>query len=106
MVLCDHIAGRGHNIIPAFDGHLGALFCEEKDLDLVFVNLELPKLSGIEVLERLRQKNRKARAIVITGFPELLEDESNRLAALDVEAVLKKPLSFSQVDELVDKHIG
>ena len=105
LVLCDRLAGRGHNIVPAFDGRLGALFCEKQDLDLVIVSIELPKVSGIEVLEHLRRRNRKARAIIITGFSELLKEELNRLAALGVEAVLKKPLSFSQVDELIGKHV-
>lgn len=104
MILSDHLTDRGHKVTPAYKGNLAAHFCEEQDLDLVIVDLVLAGMNGFEVLERLRQNNRKARAIIITGFPELLKDESTRLKKLDVEAVLEKPFSFSKVDELIEKY--
>jgi hypothetical protein len=39
------------------------------------------------------------RAIVITGFPELLDEVSPRLKAVGVQAVIQKPFSFSEVDD-------
>ncbi|MDJ0880308.1 MAG: response regulator [Gammaproteobacteria bacterium] len=104
MILADHLADRGHQVVPAYKGNLAAHFCEEEEFDLVIVDYVLAEMNGFEVLERLRQKNRKARAIIITGFPELLKDESKRLKELDVEAVLDKPFSFSKVDELIEKY--
>ena len=103
MILADHLAERGHRVVPAFDGHLGKLFCEQKSFDLVLIDFVLPRHNGIEVLERLRHKSRRTRAIMITGSPELLAEESERMAALDVEAVIEKPFSFSRIDELVEK---
>lgn len=102
MVLADHLAERGHSVVPAYDGHLGLLFAERKDFDVIVVDFVLPRLNGIEVLEKLRQKNHSTRAIMITGFPELLKEESSRLADLDLDAVLEKPFSFSELDELID----
>lgn len=106
MVLSDHLAERGHSVVPAYNGRLGVIFCEQKQFDLVVVDLVLPEMNGIDVLERLRQKDRNARAIIITGFPELLEEEAARLVGLDVEAVIEKPFAFSDVDELIDNHVG
>lgn len=103
MILADHLAERGHRVVPAFDGHLGQIFCEQKSFDLVLINFILPRHNGIEVMERLRQKSRSTRAIMITGSTELLAEESERMAALDVEAVVEKPFSFSEIDELVEK---
>jgi DNA-binding response OmpR family regulator len=103
MILADHLAERGHRVVPAFDGRLGRIFCEQKCFDLVLIDFVLPSYNGIEVLERLRQKSRSTRAIIITGSPELLAEETERMAALDVEAVIEKPFSFSKIDELVDK---
>ena len=102
MVLSDHFAARGHSVVPAYNGRLGSLFCEQRHFDLVVVDFVLPDLDGIEVLERLRQRNRNTRAIIITGFPERLEDEAARLVGLDVEAVIEKPFDFSVVDEVID----
>ena len=103
MILSDHLTDRGHKVISAYKGNLAANFCEDEEFDVVIVDFVLADMNGFDVLERLRECNRKARAIIITGFPELLKDQSPRLKELDVEAVLEKPFSFSKVDELVDK---
>lgn len=103
-ILSDHLAERGHEVVAAFDGKLGALFCKRADFDVIVIDLVMPELSGIDLLERLRKKNRSTRAIIITGFPELLEEGSARLEALDVEAVIEKPFSFSEVDAAVERH--
>lgn len=78
-------------------------FCDQTDYDWLVIDLVLPELRGIDVLERLRVKNQTFRATIITGFPELLKKESTRLEALDVEAVIHKPFSFSDVDEVVER---
>ncbi len=104
MILSDNLIDRGHEVVPAYKGSLAVQFCEDQEFDLVIIDFVLAGMNGFDVLERLRQKNRNARAIIITGFPELLKDESLRLKELDVEAVLEKPFSFSQVDELVERY--
>ncbi|MDJ0833897.1 MAG: response regulator [Gammaproteobacteria bacterium] len=104
MILADHLADRGHQVLPAYNGKLAMRFCEEEPFDLVIVDFVLAEMTGFEILEHLRQKNKKAHAIIITGFPELIRDESQRLQELDVDAVLEKPFSFEKVDELVEKY--
>jgi DNA-binding response OmpR family regulator len=103
MVLSDHFAERGHKVVPAYDPNLGLLFSNRKYFDLMIIDFVLPGMNGIEVLELMRKKNKDTRVIIITGFPELLEKESARLAKLDVEAVIEKPFDFSELDELVER---
>ena len=71
--------------------------------DLIYMDVAMPGMNGIDVLELMRKKNKSTRAIIITGFPELLQEQSARLAELDVEAVIEKPFDFSELDELVEK---
>ena len=104
MILADHLIDRGHTVVPAYRGNLASRFCEDKDFDLVIVDFVLAEMTGFEVLEQLRKCNQETRAIIITGFPELLKDESARLQELDVEAVLEKPFSFARVDELIENY--
>ena len=103
MVLSDHFAERGHSVIPAYDSKLGLLFCDRKYFDVIILDFVMPGLNGIDVLELMRKKNKSTRAIIMTGFPELLQEESDRLQELDVEAVIEKPFEFSELDELVEK---
>ena len=101
-ILADHLRERGHRVVPAYDGKHALAFCEQTDYDWLVIDLVLPELGGIDVLERLRRQNQTFRAMIITGFPELLEKESPRLEALGVEAVIHKPFSFSEVDQVVE----
>lgn len=105
MVLSDHFAERGHSVVPAYDPNLGLLFSNQKYFDLMIIDFVLPGLNGIDVLQLMRKKNKSTRAIIITGFPELLQEESDRLKELDVEAVIEKPFDFSELDELVEKQV-
>jgi len=102
-ILSDHLAARGHSVVPAFDGHMAEVFCQRDRFELLVIDMVLPELDGIDLLERLRAKQCHARAIIVTGFPELAEKESERLAVLDVIAVLHKPFSFSDVDDALEQ---
>jgi two-component system, response regulator PdtaR len=102
-ILADHLAARGHEVFAAFDGHLAEVFCDRNDYDLLVIDLVLPKVDGADLLQRLREKHHHCRVIVITGFPELATEELGRLEALDVAAIIQKPFSFSEVDEVVQR---
>jgi DNA-binding response OmpR family regulator len=102
-ILADHLIARGHEAVAAFDGHLAEIFCDRDDYDLVVMDMVLPERDGVDVLERLREKHHRCRALVITGFSELREKESERLQRLDVTAVLEKPFSFADVDAIVER---
>ncbi|MGD8207713.1 MAG: response regulator [Thiohalocapsa sp.] len=100
-VLADHLVDRGHEVVTAFDGHLAEIFCDRDGFDLVVIDMVLPEVDGIDLLERLRTKRNQCRVIVITGFPELLGEEASRLERLHVDAVIQKPFSFADVDAVV-----
>jgi DNA-binding response OmpR family regulator len=102
-ILADHLVARGHQVIPAYEGRLASIFCQQRHFDVIVVDLVMPDVYGIDVLEELHAQSRMPRAIVITGFPELLEEFSPRLAALGVDAVIHKPFSFSEVDDALER---
>lgn len=103
MILGDHLVERGHHVVPAFDGRLALYFCEQHDFDWVLLDLDLPRLAGIELLTHLRDEQQTFRAIVISKFADLLAQMSTRLAALGVEAMIEKPFSFSDVVDVIEQ---
>jgi len=98
-ILADHLAAQGHDVVPAFEGRLASIFCRQRDFDAIVIDLVMPDVYGVDVLEALHAEHRMPQAIVITGFPELLEEVSPRLEAIGVQAVIAKPFSFSEVDD-------
>jgi len=97
-ILADHLVARGHDVVPAYGGRLASIFCRQRDFDAIVIDLVMPDVYGVDVLEELHAQHRMPRSIVITGFPELLEEVSPRLQAVGVDAVIQKPFSFTDVD--------
>ena len=66
---CTHIlAHSGYQIITARNGTLGLEMLEQEKPDLIFVDLKMPGISGMEVLEKVQEFDSTIVPIVITGF--------------------------------------
>ena len=60
--------GSGHQLATASNGALGLELLEEFQPDLVFVDLKMPGIPGLEVIERLHAADPTIVTVVITGF--------------------------------------
>jgi DNA-binding response OmpR family regulator len=86
---------HGFEVDSAADGEAGLARALEPDVELVVLDLMLPKLSGAEVLTRLREIRPELPVIVLTARGEV----SDRIAGLDAGAVdyLVKPFSVGEL---------
>ena len=62
---------KGYNIMEASDGEEAVrVFSESPDeIDLVFLDMTMPGLSGLEALEQMRQIRPDLKALVASGYP-------------------------------------
>ena len=72
---------------------------------VVLLDLKLPKVGGLEVLERIRadERTRRMPVVVLTSSKE--EDDVARSYDLGVNSYVRKPVDFTQFVEAV-KQIG
>jgi DNA-binding response OmpR family regulator len=79
----------------AGDGSEGASLAEDPAYDLVIVDLMLPKITGIQVIHRIRQKQPRLPILVLTARDSV----KDIVAALDAGAddYLKKPFDFAEL---------
>ena len=88
---------EGYEVIVAGDGEEALMMIDEKLPDLVVLDWMLPKVSGIEVCRRLRQRpeTRNLPIIMLTARGE----ESDRIRGLDTGAddYVVKPVSMSEL---------
>ena len=92
------LEAKGYQIFIARDGNQGLAMAEREDLDLVILDMMMPKRSGFLVLEKLRRTREvPVRAIMITA------NEGSRHKAyaemLGVDDYIRKPFAM---DKLVD----
>jgi CheY-like chemotaxis protein len=103
------VAGRlerdGHDVYEATDGSeaiaivrlIRQLAWPTDDLELVILDHNLPGLSGLEVLRRLRARDQAIPTVLITGDPD---PALVREAALHGVTVLAKPFSLDQLSQV------
>lgn len=77
---------QGYAIRVAADGATGLEMIRDHRPDLVFLDMRMPGLSGLEVLRRVRADAATARvpAVVLSNYDEpAMMDEARRLGALE-----------------------
>ena len=55
--ICEYLKSAGHKIVPAFDGLEALKIFEQENIDLVVLDIMLPKITGLGVLHELRKKS-------------------------------------------------
>ena len=80
----------GHRVTEAIDGRQGLERALDDPPDLVLTDLEMPFLSGLEMVSRLREDPRLARVPVIVLTTRIDEETRARAERLGVRGFLSK----------------
>ncbi|MCP3900965.1 MAG: response regulator [Desulfobacteraceae bacterium] len=80
----------GYDVYIAEDGEKGLEIFDEVKPEIVFTDLKMPGIDGIEVLERIRNSGIKSEVIIITGHGDM----EKAVKALDLSAsdFINKPV--------------
>lgn len=98
---------EGFNILTAEDGLEGLEKATESEIDFIILDILIPKLSGIDLLTKLRKDPRgsKIPVLVLTNLTQ--KEEEFKTTALDVkEYLIKSDYTPSQVVEKVRIYLG
>jgi len=79
----------------AYDGDSGWDFASRYDYDLIILDLMLPGLTGTEVLERIRRKNKSTPVLILTARDAMAEKVRHFEAGAD--DYLTKPFAFAEL---------
>src|SRR6201993_1247035 len=85
----------GYHVVEAEAGEPGLKLAQRESPDLVLLDVRMPDLSGIEVLDQLK-KNGDARAVImITADPQL--DDVKAALKLGAYDFVGKPIDFDEL---------
>jgi two-component system nitrogen regulation response regulator NtrX len=84
-----------YQAVTAEDALRGLEILEEEPADLVFLDVLLPRLGGLEALERIRKDWPRTEVVVISGHANV--DMAVRAVKLGAFDFLEKPLSLDRV---------
>lgn len=93
-MLYSFLIPHNYKVFLAFNGQMGLEYFEEIKPDIVFLDLKMPDIDGIEVLKIIRKVS-GVPVVVITGHPQDVPDI--HLADIKIEGYIEKPISLAAV---------
>lgn len=101
------LTDNGYHVKTALNGQSGLDLLKESDFDLVFTDIKMPGMDGIEVASRIKSEHPDLPVVIATGYGS--EANEQRAREVGVTKLVRKPLSpdFIQMitaEALVRKH--
>ena len=69
--------------------------------DLVFVDIRMPGMSGLEMIRQLREENVKTEYVIITGYSDFQYAKEG--IDLGVVGYILKPITYEDIDQILTK---
>ena len=86
---------EGFSVIDAEDGESGLTILKQQTIDLVFCDIKMPKMDGIEVLDQIIQHNEGIPVVMISGHGTIeTAVEAIKKGAFDF---IEKPLDLNRI---------
>lgn len=72
---------------------------EERDFDILLLDIEMGEMNGVELARKVRQTNDAVQIVFITGYPDFIA-EGYEVSALHY---LMKPVSYEKLQEVLNR---
>jgi DNA-binding response OmpR family regulator len=97
------LEAEGYAVSCAYDGEAGLALARTGDFALIVLDLLLPRLSGLEVVKRIREDNDSLPVIMLTALAET----DDVVTGLDLGAsdYLTKPFAFAELLARIRAHL-
>jgi two-component system cell cycle response regulator DivK len=105
MIVRDLLKRTKYTLIEAFDGEAGVARALEARPGLVLMDIQLPKISGLEAIRRLRADPATAATPIIAITSFALSGDDAKAKAAGATAYLAKPYSPFDLLKLIRQHL-
>ncbi len=96
-----YLSGHGYRVQQCADGEEALAQAERRAFDVAVLDLAMPGMSGLEVLQRLKARGAECEVVMLTGEGTIeIAVEAMKLGAREF---LSKPISLRELDRLVRK---
>jgi two-component system cell cycle response regulator DivK len=92
-IVRDLLKRTTYNLIEAYDGEAGVAMALERLPDMILMDIQLPKISGLEAIRRLRAEPATAATPIIAITSFALSGDDKKAKDAGATAYLTKPYS-------------
>jgi two-component system cell cycle response regulator DivK len=95
----EYLRAFGFEVIECADGERGWQCVEDENPDILLLDLQLPKLSGWDLIQRVRASNRHAGIPIIAFSACVFPEDQQRAEAVGCDVFIAKPAAPGDVLE-------
>ena len=97
----DYLRDTGYRVEGAYDGMAALRVLAQEEFDLALVDVRMPGMDGLSLLERLQEEHPELSVVIVTGHGTMeTAVQALRLGAADF---LTKPVDLLMLDAVVEK---
>lgn len=94
-ILSRGLKAEGYSVDIAMDGQQGLQLAATYEYDLILLDVQLPSMSGTQVLQRIRSRNRQVAILMLTAKDGVNDKVEHFEAGAD--EYMTKPFSFAEL---------
>ena len=106
LMIKEHFSDTPYKMLEAENGREAINTLEAEDIDIIFMDIEMPVMHGIEAVKAIRKLDdpKKAKTIIIgltahdPGY--FFEDYRN----VSFDEILEKPYTADKINEVIEKY--
>lgn len=105
-VLSTQLRKGGYEVITAGSGQEALSYLTERRFDLAIIDVAMPEMDGITLLEKLRKERSETNLPVIMLTASALDEDRIRAEAAGATDFLTKPISSWELLDVVNRQLS
>jgi CheY-like chemotaxis protein len=94
------LVSKGYSVIEAAEGESAIRIVKEQPPSIVFMDLRMPKMDGVETIKKIREFNNEIPVIIITAF--INDQKAKEAMPLGISGVFFKGSDFEEEFPLLE----
>ncbi len=104
-VIYTHLTDMGHNVDIATDGNTALYAMHKHHYDIVLMDINMPKMSGLDVTREWRKLEKRETPLpIIAVTARATSDDKRQCYEAGMNDFLTKPITPTQLSEMLAKH--
>ncbi len=102
--LKENLIQKGYLVDVAYDGEDALELIKSNMYDAMFLDHNMPEMTGLELAKYVKEKNIKSKVVIVTGYDEM--SESFAKIAGGADEYLTKPVKTEDIEKIIEGKRG
>ncbi len=102
-ILTDNFCEESFELLEATNGQEALRIFETKDVQIAFLDIEMPGMNGLEAASQIRKRNTECKIVFLTAFDEF--DYARKAISVQAMEYVLKPTSEEEIVAIVNDAI-